>query len=280
MSASFDALVAEASDPTTVPLRLVELANHPRTDAITAAARRNPSLPTETHLDWLEKGDLDAWANPATMFVLLTHSLEVEGDLWWGMVHAMGAWPTREAPDQQALAPALRETLVPALCGWWQIESNPRVLGVYLRSFEGSVTPTTIRSIFVDAIRVSIPPARHAVRAGGFASAASLTNLLDRLEVWVARERTADPLAALQKEAKQVTDHLRKAPPSWERRVENLAAHAVLYATQGDTSEAIRMANAVVELAGDEEAEGAVLRWANEIRAALGRCPLPEGLVP
>lgn len=118
-------LAAQATNPETDPTRLQELAafgegkglaRAPLYRPIERAARRNPNLPGSALADYIDAGDLDAWANPSLDFALLTGEVE-QVDLEMGSFNALAAWSTEPRPD---LLEALRERLLAAVDARWK----------------------------------------------------------------------------------------------------------------------------------------------------------------
>jgi hypothetical protein len=64
-------LIQEASDPSTEPERLRELAYH-KEEAVQRTSLRNPSLPEDVWRTFLLTGEPDAWNNPMASLYLLT----------------------------------------------------------------------------------------------------------------------------------------------------------------------------------------------------------------
>jgi hypothetical protein len=81
--------MALASDPTTPPARLEQLAyslaGRPR-PASCGVAARNPNLPTDVLLSGLYTGCLDSWRNPTAALALLTRPDAALRAICWGLV--------------------------------------------------------------------------------------------------------------------------------------------------------------------------------------------------
>lgn len=110
-------LLDEASDPTTAPARLTTLADSNESE-VADAARSNPNLDEARLVFWLRLGDLAAWSNPQTPFVLLTST---DAALVEGAKQASLKYLAVPAP---VFAPVLRETITPLVRQWWGTETK------------------------------------------------------------------------------------------------------------------------------------------------------------
>lgn len=112
-------LAEEATDPTTAPARLAQLA-YSMDEGERRAARSNPNLPTDTLLACLEVGSPEAWRNPALPFLLFSSQVPdkmVKGALLLARPHLVN-------PSVGRLPPDLEEPVTTALNLWWSTTTD------------------------------------------------------------------------------------------------------------------------------------------------------------
>jgi hypothetical protein len=131
----------EATDPTTDPERLGQLAYHEDLE-VHRAAMRNPSLPEDVWREALLDGEPEAWSNPMAPFYILAWTPRNENDPYTPVYAARLAtevlWeaPERCSPEGKALiaakiqewwATSEDETMIAFLGGWVRAKGSDSI---------------------------------------------------------------------------------------------------------------------------------------------------------
>lgn len=146
----------EASDPTTDPERLRNVADHKNED-VRRAAWRNPSLPEDVwRLAFLE-GEPEAWANPMAPFYVLTWTSEYEqGD---GEVANSARWATEALmANTKRCSPEGKALLASKVQEWWATSASARNMMRFLVGWakangDGSTEHREVMRIVVLCVR-------------------------------------------------------------------------------------------------------------------------------
>lgn len=131
MPRRYKTMVEIASDPTTDPTRLANLARS-RNEAVAREAQKNPSLPEEILVPLLEEGRVAAWSSPQVPFLLLTHGQTAP--LEAGAKGAVFSAPSTAKRDPEFVA-----NVHGVLSAWWKHTAYPARMLSHLDSLMRAV---------------------------------------------------------------------------------------------------------------------------------------------
>lgn len=273
--ASLAELLVEASDPATPPERLLKLADDPdMPEEVGSAATRNPSLPMETHAEWLRSGNIDAWANPQTPFTMLVH----------GTPH-LGAARAVQGIARLGLAERLRDirpTIVPVLKAWWAEEINGEVMARYISELGLWVKGQPEPRLYRLATRMALLPVWEAIDDMG-PWKGRLRPLVEELEAWV-DGASKQPLKSIRQQVRAALNQIQQdgiGTEAWYASTSENVAKALDAAAYGNGEQAFL--NAMYAFLDGhtedrvEEEDQFRQRMAGEFRALSPACPLPDG---